>query len=270
MLIMSDSKLINRPLHTISLAIFISIVVVLFFTVTPKANARVALEDLGDLLYYEPKEIADKTEFIDEEGEQVNLAKFKGKLVVLNFWATWCVPCVVEMPSLERLQQYFEESELNAVVITVAEDFHGMKVVKKWFKNKGLVYLTPYVDDRNNLFNDFEIVGLPTTIIINQQSQEITRISGDINWDHNEWREFITNLASAVENGEDNNSPEEGKNDTGENSGDTDKKDTKQEEELPPLTEEQQDKIDKVLGAPDSEGDNNLSPKPDSNIKIIN
>lgn len=139
---------------------------------------------------YDAKDVPD-TNFFNVKGEEINLAHFKGKTIILNFWATWCGPCIEEMPALDKLQSQLND---NYVIIAISEDFKGLEKVEQFYNDEKIVHLGKYTDKKNHLMNAFKVIALPTTIIINKDMKEIGRISGYVDWSVPNAREFINQL----------------------------------------------------------------------------
>lgn len=137
--------------------------------------------------------------FLDEEGTKVTLEKFRGKIVVLNLWATWCTPCVAEMPMLDRLQQQLEG--VGVVVVALSIDRGGPEVVREFFDEHEIEHLAVYVDPTMRAQNDVSAIGLPTTIIIDREGNDRGRIVGPAEWDDAEAADLVLK-ASAPLNGE--------------------------------------------------------------------
>ncbi|MBI1245998.1 MAG: redoxin domain-containing protein [Alphaproteobacteria bacterium] len=122
--------------------------------------------------------------FKDAEDEAHTLADFKGRLVVLNFWATWCAPCVEEMPSLDRLQATVVDEGMAVVAISL--DRAGMRQVAPFFAMHDLRKLPVYLDPTGASMRAFKIRGLPTTIVIDAEGRETGRLEGAATWDSKE------------------------------------------------------------------------------------
>jgi len=108
----------------------------------------------------------------------VTLAAFRGKPLLVNLWATWCAPCVAEMPTLDALAATRGQT---MTVIAVAQDLQGAAVVDPWFQKAGLKALQPYLDPDNGLLDDANSA-LPTSIFYDANGHEIWRVVGAIDW----------------------------------------------------------------------------------------
>lgn len=124
---------------------------------------------------------AAKTSFLDETGATATLDRFRGKVVVLNLWATWCTPCVAELPMLDRLQQQLKE--VDVVVVALSLDRGGPEAVKEFFQEHDIKHLGVYVDPTMRAQSDFRVIGLPTTILIDREGRDRGRIVGPAEWD---------------------------------------------------------------------------------------
>ncbi len=113
------------------------------------------------------------------DGKPVTLAAFKGKPLLLNLWATWCAPCIREMPTLDRLA--VREGDALQVVV-VSQDLEGATKVTPFFAKSGFKALKPYLDPEVKLSTGYG-VNLPTTILYDAQGKEVWRVSGDMDWD---------------------------------------------------------------------------------------
>jgi len=119
--------------------------------------------------------------FTDGAGSKVELAGFAGKVVLLNLWATWCVPCVREMPSLDRLQAGLGGADFQ--VVALAEDRGGAPVVLPFLDKLGLKALPPYLDVPGAATAALAVRGLPTSVLIGRDGRELGRMLGGTDWD---------------------------------------------------------------------------------------
>jgi thiol-disulfide isomerase/thioredoxin len=119
--------------------------------------------------------------FADEAGHGLTLADFQGRVVLLNVWATWCVPCRKEMPALDRLQAKLGSKDF--LVIPLSIDREGVAPIKRFYQELGLEKLGIYVDPSGKGSRALAIPGVPTTLLIDRQGREIARKMGAAEWD---------------------------------------------------------------------------------------
>ena len=135
-----------------------------------------------------PKPVA-AINFDDAQGRSRNLADFKGKVVLLNIWATWCGPCRKEMPALDRLQAALGGPDFEVVALSI--DRGGMDAVRKFLADIGIRNLAMYLDSSGQALRTLSALGLPTTLLIDREGREIGRLIGPAEWDSPEMIEFV-------------------------------------------------------------------------------
>jgi peroxiredoxin len=128
----------------------------------------------------------------DLTGKKVEIKQYKGKIIFLNFWATWCGPCKEEMPSLEVLHQKFKGE--NFVLLTISVDYGGLKPVQG-FINKHRYTFPVLLDANGETLDLFEVKGIPTTFIIDKKGRVIGRAIGPRDWKSPEVFSLIDHLA---------------------------------------------------------------------------
>jgi thiol-disulfide isomerase/thioredoxin len=131
-------------------------------------------------LLKEPKPVP-QVEFLDAEERKIGLDAFRGKVVVLNLWATWCAPCREEMPSLDRLQATLGGQDLEVVAISV--DRGGLPKSKAFLDQLGAKNLKLFGDPSMKILRQLGVPGLPVTIVIDREGREIGRLLGTADWD---------------------------------------------------------------------------------------
>jgi len=136
---------------------------------------------------------APKTPFVDEKGMQTNIDTFEGKILVLNFWATWCNPCIKEMPSLDRLAARLPSDTF--AVVAVSQDNGGVAVAKPFLDRIGVHGLAIYADPNRRLSREFGVRGFPTTFLIGREGTVIGRLEGAIEWDRKDVVAYLLSLA---------------------------------------------------------------------------
>jgi peroxiredoxin len=115
----------------------------------------------------------------DLNGKKVELTQFKGKVVFLNFWATWCGPCKEEMPGLEFLHGYFKER--NFVLLTISVDYEGIRPVQE-FMSKQKYTFPVLLDPKGETLDLFEVKGIPTTFLIDKKGKMTGKAIGPRDW----------------------------------------------------------------------------------------
>ena len=119
--------------------------------------------------------------FADGDGRDLTLGDFRGRLVLLNIWATWCVPCRKEMPTLDRLQAKLGGPDFEVIALSI--DRQGLAAVKPFYAELGLKALRIYLDASGKATQALTTVGVPTTLLIDQEGREIGRVLGPAEWD---------------------------------------------------------------------------------------
>lgn len=119
------------------------------------------------------------SKFEAPDGAKVSLATFRGTPVLVNLWATWCGPCVKEMPTLDALAA---RTKGKLTVLTVAQDAKGSDVVDPWFEKRKFAMLKPYLDPENALGLNYGSGMLPTTILYDANGKEVWRVIGGMDW----------------------------------------------------------------------------------------
>ncbi len=119
--------------------------------------------------------------FQDGTGRPMGLADFRGRVVLLNVWATWCPPCRKEMPSLDRLQLKLGGPDFEVVALSI--DHEGVAAVQQFYKEVGIRALKIYIDPTTDAAGRLGILGIPGTLLIDRRGQELGRALGPAEWD---------------------------------------------------------------------------------------
>ena len=127
--------------------------------------------------------------FADEHGNPLTLDRWRGKLVLLNVWATWCAPCRHEMPTLDRLQATLGSERFEVVALSI--DRAGGGVVRRFFDEIGIRHLGIFIDETMKALRDLKIFGLPGTLLIGPDGRELGRLIGPAEWDTPEMVAFF-------------------------------------------------------------------------------
>ncbi len=136
-------------------------------------------------------------EFLDKDGQSLELSAFHGRVVLINFWATWCAPCLAEMPSLNRLQIALGNEDLAGAdfqVITIATGRNENADIDSFFTNQSITHLTRYRDPNLRLALALGAGSLPTTVLMDRNGSIIARLQGEADWDSEAARILIERL----------------------------------------------------------------------------
>lgn len=133
--------------------------------------------------------------FFDAEGRETSFDAFLGRGLVVNFWATWCPPCVAEMPSLDRAQVLLESEDIT--VLPLSSDRGGRAQVEPFYARLRLGKLGIWLDRRGAVGRALGIRGLPSTILLNRAGREVARLEGEAEWDHPALLAAVRRLAGA-------------------------------------------------------------------------
>jgi len=176
-----------------SLPILAAVIVLLVATVTPQAEAASSAPPIaGAMVKFvasDPPVPVPDTPFISADGQTIKLSNFKGRLVLVNFWATWCGPCIRELPSIDNLRQAVSDPRLEIILVSI--DRGGARVHRPFLAQLGITALTSASDLRASLLRALKGPGIPFTLLISPQSQVLGRLIGDAEWDSPEARALV-------------------------------------------------------------------------------
>ena len=130
-----------------------------------------------------------EVKFLDAAGKERTLADWRGKVVLLNLWATWCLPCRKEMPALDRLQREMGSDTFQVVAVSV--DRTGLPGAKKFLADTGAETLALYADPTARMAATLRAAGLPATLLLDRQGREIGRLLGPAEWDGEDAKRLI-------------------------------------------------------------------------------
>ena len=153
---------------------------------TPAAKASAA--PAGTIDRSRAGELMPAANLRDPEGRELNLGALQGTPVLLNLWATWCAPCVKEMPLLDKVAADYDE---QVHVITASQDLGAPEKVAAFFKDRKLAYLEPWIDPQAELSETLGEGVLPTTVLYDAQGLEVWRVRGDLDWSREDVRAAI-------------------------------------------------------------------------------
>ena len=137
--------------------------------------------EMGDFSYFAGPKPVPPISFEDGQGKTLSLADFKGRVVLVNFWATWCAPCKSEMPSLDRLQAALGGSDF--IVLDLSLDRQGKAAIEPYFRDNKLAHLGIYIDREGKGFRAWQGSGVPTSFIIDRDGLARGVLLGAADWD---------------------------------------------------------------------------------------
>ena len=148
--------------------------------------------DIKNLVINEDLKKYDGLTFLDAENNQLDLNNYKGNLILLNFWATWCAPCKKEMPSLDLLQTHKKLNNLKIFPINVGQD--NIKKSSEFFEDLNIKNLKIYFDAPITLAKKFSLRGIPTSILFDKNGFEFARIIGSIDFEDEKFIDWLSNF----------------------------------------------------------------------------
>ena len=163
----------------------------LFLNIFPSISQTNEDVPLNNIVQHESPKLISTVVFEDFLGKDVNLNDYYGKLVIINFWATWCAPCKEEMPSLD---QFYQNNNFNdLVVFAVNTEQPNTSKTKKFFTDLNIQKLEIFFDRNLNFVKELKLRGVPTTVLINNKGEEFARIIGSIDFQDKKFLKWLSN-----------------------------------------------------------------------------
>ncbi|HWB45369.1 MAG TPA: TlpA disulfide reductase family protein [Hyphomicrobiaceae bacterium] len=157
----------------------------------PGTNA-LSQGQMAAFVFKKEPEVLPEVHFQDASGNELTLADWRGKTVLLNLWATWCAPCRKEMPTLDRLQQEMGSSKFEVVAVSV--DRKGLAASEQFLKEVKAEGLKAYADPTARLSATLRAVGLPATLLLDPKGREVGRLLGPAEWDSEDAKRLIRSV----------------------------------------------------------------------------
>jgi thiol-disulfide isomerase/thioredoxin len=174
---------------------FGTVAVALLVALSAPAAAEEEKLRIGEFIAESPPQPAPEVAFTDADGKKASLADFKGRPAVVNLWATWCKPCLQEMPALDRLQAQLDG---DLIVAAISEDRGGAERVRPFVAAMGLQKLKIYLDPQSDVGHAFHVRGLPTSIVIDAAGRVVGRVEGGAEWDSDRMMAVLKPLLDAA------------------------------------------------------------------------
>tara|TARA_B110000008_G_scaffold271445_1_gene302913 strand:+ start:31 stop:546 length:516 start_codon:yes stop_codon:yes gene_type:complete len=165
------------------------LLIIFIFLITSNFSYASEKPDIKNLVIIENPKKYENVIFKDKNQKNVDLANYRGKLIVMNFWATWCVPCREEMPSLDNLQSNKRVNNLIIFPINIGQE--DLSKSEIFFKQLNIQNLNIYFDSTITLAKKFKLRGVPTSIFFNKEGEEFARVIGSINFNDGEFINWL-------------------------------------------------------------------------------
>ncbi len=207
---MPDNGL-NRRLITLAVALAAVIIIGVAVVATRQTQVPVSSDTLigaqtpstaptqskfGEIAWHESPAPAPTTVFRDGAGAEVSLEAFGGKVLVVNFWATWCAPCIKEMPMLDALQAKLGGPEFE--VLAISQDREGALVATPFMDTNKWTNLERYTEPAARFAKDASLRGLPTSLVIDKSGNEVGRVEGDTDWTSSDIEQSLRDLIGTL------------------------------------------------------------------------
>jgi len=164
--------------------------ILFIYLITTTYSYTIEKPDIKNIVINKNPKTYEEIVFKDLKEKDIDLADYKGKLLILNFWATWCVPCKEEMPSLDLLQSDSRLNNLKIFPINIGQEDLLKSVI--FFRELKIKNLSIYFDSTINLAKKFALRGVPTTILFNKEGKEFARIIGSIDFNDQKFIEWLS------------------------------------------------------------------------------
>ena len=167
------------------------LLIIFIYLITISFSYAFEKPDLKNLVLIKNPKLYEDVIFMNINQKNVNLDDFKGKLILLNFWATWCAPCKKEMPSLDNLQSNTELNNLKIFPINISQE--NIPKIESFFNELNIKNLDIYFDSPVTLAKKLSLRGVPTTILLNKEGKEFARIIGSIDFNDEKFINWLKN-----------------------------------------------------------------------------
>jgi thiol-disulfide isomerase/thioredoxin len=164
-------------------------IIIFICIITTTVGYTIEKPDIKNLILTKNLKTYEEVIFKDKNQKNIDLANYKGKLIILNFWATWCLPCKEEMPSLDNLQANINLNNLKIFPINISQE--SLPKAESFYKELNIKNLDIYFDAPITLAKKFSLRGIPTSILFNKEGKEFARIIGPIDFNDKEFINWL-------------------------------------------------------------------------------
>ncbi len=162
---------------------------IIFYLISSNFSHSIALPDIKNLIIHKEKKKINNIEFFNSQSVKVNLNDFSSKLIIINFWATWCAPCKEEMPHLDQLKLDKDFKNIEIIPINISDE--NLKKSKDFFKELNISNLEVFYGPSIEMAKEFKLRGIPTTIFIDKDGYEFARVVGFVNFKNKSFMDWL-------------------------------------------------------------------------------
>ena len=163
--------------------------VFIIYLISFSASYSIERLDINNLIIHKEKKTIGKLEFFNSNNNKVSLNNYNQKLILINFWATWCAPCKEEMPHLDKLMSKSEFKDIKVIPINIADE--KLEKSKKFFEELNINNLEVFYGSSLDFAKEFKLRGIPTTIFIDKDGYEFARAIGYIDFENKSFIEWL-------------------------------------------------------------------------------
>ena len=161
------------------------------YLISSSGSYSIDRPDINNLIIHQEKKTIGKVEFFNSKKNKESLENYKQNLTIINFWATWCVPCKKEMPHLDKLVSKNKFKEIKVIPINIADEKLEKSI--KFFEELNIKNLEIFYGSSLNLAKEFKLRGIPTTIFIDKEGYEFARIIGFVDFENKSFLDWLSN-----------------------------------------------------------------------------
>ena len=172
--------------------IFLKVFIIILYLISPTKAYSIDQPILKNLILHKEPKIINDFEFKNQNNRSLKLVDFKGKLLILNFWATWCLPCKEEMPSLDKLLNSNKFNNLEVIPINIGKENVSKSIT--FFEETNIKNLKIYYDNNFDIPRKLLLRGIPTTLLIDKDGKEFARIIGSIDFQDEKFLNWLLNF----------------------------------------------------------------------------
>jgi thiol-disulfide isomerase/thioredoxin len=182
----------NRFLALTAIGLLVALAIGAWLVFRDSPHRALATGAMANFTFSDPPKPVPPISFTAAGGTAADLTQFRGKVVLVNLWATWCAPCRAEMPAIDRLAAEFDGPDFQ--VVALAEDRGGWDKARAYLEEVGASHVTLLLDQTMQSGRDWGARGLPTTLLLDRDGHEIGRMIGPADWESAEAKALIRSL----------------------------------------------------------------------------